>query len=252
MNLIPLTGLGEVLPGDNLANLLIAALESQQLVPEPGDVLVVAQKIVSKAEDRYVDLASVIPSAEAVSLAIEVDKDPALVQLILNESVAVVRKAPGVLIVRHLHGYVHANAGIDRSNLPVDGDRERVLLLPENPDASARQLVEAISTHFDCPAAVIINDSAGRPFREGTAGFAIGAAGFNPLVDLVGKQDRNGRVMETTQVAVGDELAAAASYLMGQADEGIPVVLIKGAAVLEGDYDSKALIRDKGRDLFRR
>ncbi|MCY4044054.1 MAG: coenzyme F420-0:L-glutamate ligase [Cellvibrionales bacterium] len=250
MECIAVKNFPEVLPGDDLAALLIQSLEHQGLVLGEGDIVAMAQKIVSKAENRYAVLDEVKPSDEALALAKEIDKDPSITQLILDESVEIVRKRPGVVIVEHNQGYVHANAGIDRSNLPAS-NKERVLLLPVDANKSASELNDRLSWHFGCQLGVIINDSAGRAWRNGTQGFAIGIAGFNPLIDLIGKPDRSGRVMETTQVAVGDELAAAASFIMGQADEGTPVVVIKGAKVELGVFDAKCLIREKRFDLFR-
>jgi coenzyme F420-0:L-glutamate ligase/coenzyme F420-1:gamma-L-glutamate ligase len=250
MELIALTNFPEVLPGDDLSTLLIEAIEKQGLVLNQGDIVAMAQKIVSKAENRYVTLDEVVPTDEAIQLAKDIDKEPGITQLILDESVDIVRKRPGVVIVEHNQGYVHANAGIDRSNLP-SSEKERVLLLPVDANQSAEALNKKLASHFGCDLGVIINDSAGRAWREGTEGFAIGIAGFNPLINLIGKKDRNGRVMEITQVAVGDELAAAASFMMGQADEGTPVVVIKGANVELGTFDAKCLIRDKQFDMFR-
>lgn len=242
--------LGEVLAGDDVAQLIINALEAAEIQLQSGDVVVIAQKIISKAEGRYRYLDQVKPGQQARMLAPECDKDPRLVQLILDESEEVLRVRKGVIVVQHKLGYVHANAGIDRSNLPPDR-RERVLLLPKNPDASSEAIRQRLDRHFAVQSAVIINDSAGRAWRNGTCGFAIGTAGFEPLVDLVGQKDRHGRVMEVTQVAVADELAAAASVLMGQADESRPVVVIRGARVKQGSYLSTSLIRDKQSDLFR-
>ncbi len=250
MELIALQHIPEVLPGDDLGIVLLEAIDKQQLTLNSGDILVLAQKIISKAEDRYVTLSEVVPSDEAKVLAREVDKAPEIIQLILDESVDIVRKRKGVVIVEHNQGYVHANAGIDRSNLP-DPEKERVLLLPEDANRSALKLKVRLDKALGLDLGIIINDSAGRAWREGTMGFAIGTAGFNPLIDMVGHKDRDGRVLEATTVAVGDELAAAASYLMGQADEGLPAVVIKGANPEMGHFDAKPLIRDKQFDLFR-
>lgn len=250
MQLLALSGIAEVVPGDNVAFIITQALEASGLSLEDGDVIAIAQKIISKAEDRYRFLDTVIPSEQAKELALKCDKDARQMQLVLDESVDILRTRPGVIVVEHRLGYVHANAGIDKSNLPLS-DRERVLLLPLDADASA----EAIRQHFQhkhgIKIGVLINDSAGRAWREGTMGFAIGTAGFEPLIDLIGHHDRHGRPLEITKVAVADELAAAASYLMGQADEGTPVVLIRGAKPRLGDYSSKALIRHKQHDMFR-
>lgn len=250
MSLFAVEGLPEVHPGDDVADLIIDCLLDQGQSMQSGDVLVIAQKIISKAEDRYALLKNVVASEQAQSLAIECDKDPRLVQLILDESVEVLRVRPGVIIVEHRHGYVHANAGIDRSNLPTCDD-ERVLLLPLDSDKSADLIREKLQQRFNVDVAVIINDSAGRAWRTGTLGFAIGSAGFNPLIDMIGKTDMHGRVMEVTQVAVADELAAAASYLMGQADEARPAIVIRGAKPQLGDFPSNVLIRDKQGDMFR-
>ncbi len=250
MQIIGLKGVAEIKPNDDLCAVILAALEVNQVQLDAGDLVVLAQKIVSKSENRYVTLADVKPSQKAIALADEVQKEATLVQLVLDESVEVVRKRPGVVVVEHKQGYVHANAGIDRSNLPAS-EKERVLLLPKDANASAEKLRWALSKQVDCDLGVIINDSAGRAWREGTVGFAIGTAGFNPLVNLVGQQDRNGREMETTQVAVADELAAAASFIMGQADEGMPIVIVKGANVTLGEFDARVMIRDKQFDLFR-
>lgn len=234
--------------GDDLAALIRRALEHNQLQLEDGDVLVLAQKIVSKSENRYVSLDEVEPSAEALAWADKIDKDPRLIELILRESVEVVRSRPGLMIVEHRLGYVHANAGIDQSNLESSDD-ERVLLLPENPDVSARQLKQNFAGEADI--SVIINDSAGRAWRNGITGFAIGTAGFEPVQDMVGHRDMNGRELQATQIAVADELAAAASFGMGQADEGLPVVLIRGARLRKSASGSEALIRAREQDLFR-
>lgn len=250
MQLIPLVGIPEVMPGDDVATLIIQALQQGNLQLEQGDVIAIAQKIVSKAENRYRYLDEVVPSDEAQRLAPLCDKDPRQVQLVLDESKEVLRVRPGVIVVEHRLGYVHANAGIDKSNLP-QSTRERVLLLPENPDASCEQIRKTLQAEFGQAIGVLINDSAGRAWRNGTAGFAIGTAGFEPLWDLIGELDRHGRRLEITQVAVGDELAAAASYMMGQAAESCPVVLIRGAKPRLGEFPSTSLIRDKKSDMFR-
>ena len=238
-------------PGDNLADQIIASLAKAKLVLAPGDVLVLAQKIVSKSEGRYGYLNKVVVGDEAIALAPQIDKDPRLVQLILDESVEVVRQRPGVVIVEHNKGYVHANAGIDKSNISSDEANPRVLLLPLDSDASAAALQAEIDQKLGVDVMIIINDSAGRAWRNGTAGMAIGTAGFEPLVDMIGESDLFERPMEVTTVAVADELAAAASFLMGQAAEGSPVVLIRGAKLNTSSEGSESLIRAKQQDLFR-
>lgn len=250
MQLFAVEELPEFQPGDDVGSIITSALLQAGQPLQQGDVMVVAQKIISKSEGRYAYLNDVVAGDKAQKLALRCDKDPRLVQLILDESVEVVRIRPGVIIVEHRQGYVHANAGIDRSNLPKS-DNERVLLLPLDSDASARHLRDSLTQSFNVECAVIINDSAGRAWRNGTLGFAIGTAGLNPLVDMVGKTDMHGRAMEVTEVAVADELAAAASFIMGQADEARPVVVIRGANVQLGDYDSTVLIRQRDKDMFR-
>lgn len=250
MQLIALAGIPEVVPGDDVAALIASALQQNNLTLEDGDIIAIAQKIISKAENRYRYLDEVEPSAKAIELAPLCDKDPRQVQLVLDESAEVLRVRKGVIVVEHRLGYVHANAGIDKSNLPASS-RERVLLLPENPDASCQQIRGQLEKTYSVKIGVLINDSAGRAWRNGTVGFAIGTAGFEPFWDMIGELDRHGRRLEITQVAVADELAAAASYMMGQAAESCPVIVIRGANPRLGDYSSRALIRDKKSDLFR-
>ncbi|MCK9284593.1 MAG: coenzyme F420-0:L-glutamate ligase [Rhodocyclaceae bacterium] len=250
MQLIALPGLPRVQPGDDLAALIRAALQPAGLELADGDVLVVAQKIVSKAENRYVELNDVTVGEQAQTLAAETGKEPRLVQLILDQSVAVVRHRPGVLIVEHRNGYVHANAGVDQSNIEQPPGQPRALLLPKDPDASAARLraaLEETGKHLN----VIINDTAGRAWRNGVMGFALGSAGFEPVVDLIGTRDLFGNTLQVTQVAVADELAAAASFVMGQTAEATPVVLIRGARLLPSESTSKNLIRAREHDLFR-
>ncbi|MAT92440.1 MAG: coenzyme F420-0:L-glutamate ligase [Halioglobus sp.] len=251
LQLIPLDGLPRVEPGDDLARLVAAALGEGALALEEGDVLVVAQKVVSKAEGRYARLAEVRVGDEATALAARAEKDPRLVQLILDESREVLRVRPGVIIVEHRNGYVHANAGIDRSNIDSDPEDPRVLLLPVDPDASARRLRASLAALTGVSVQVIINDSFGRAWRNGTVGVAIGCAGLEPLRNQVGEQDLFGNVLEVTEPAVADELAAAASLVMGQAAEGCPVVLVRGAQLAGGAGGSAALLRERGQDLFR-
>ena len=248
--LTPLTGIKLVEPGDDLGDIAVAAFAANRLVPEPGDVLVVAQKIVSKAEGRYVDVATVKPSERAIALGAEVDKDPRFVEVVLSESRRVVRHRPGLLIVEHRLGFVMANAGIDHSNLPAQGD-ERVLLLPEDPDGSARALREQLAEAFGTDIAVIICDSFGRPWRKGTVGVALGAAGLPALIDLRGQPDLFGRELLVTETGFADEIAAAAGLVMGQADEAVPMVLVRGLRWSAPEVAAAALIRPAEHDLFR-
>ncbi len=238
-------------PGDNLLTLIIQSLQDSGVELENDDVLVLAQKVISKAENRYAYLNEIEASKEAIELAAKTDKDPRVVELILNESVDVVKHRKGAIIVEHRLGYVHANAGIDQSNIHSDSDNPRVLLLPINPDKSAAQLRQGLQQQTGKQVAIIVNDSAGRAWREGTMGFAIGTAGFEPVVDLIGQVDLFDRPLEATTVAIADELAAAGSFLMGQAAEGAPVVLIRGAKLPTSNQGSKALIRARAIDMFR-
>lgn len=251
-SLIPLSDLPLVRPGDDLAALLGAAIERRLgKLLTTGDVLVVAQKVVSKAEGRYVDLARIEPSAEAQRLARDTEKDPRLVQVILDESTRVVRHRPGVLIVEHRLGFVMANAGIDRSNIDPAMGQEPVLLLPRDPNASAAALREKLGARFGAAPAVIVSDSFGRAWRRGTTGTALGSAGLPALVDMRGHADLYGRELRVTEIGFADEIAAAASLLMGQADEAIPAVLIRGLMWSAPAQAASALIRAADEDLFR-
>jgi coenzyme F420-0:L-glutamate ligase/coenzyme F420-1:gamma-L-glutamate ligase len=251
LELIPLQGFPHVEPADDLAALIASALSDNALQLQNGDVLVVAQKIVSKSEGRYVRLADVTVTDDARELAARADKDPRLVQLILDESKEVLRVRPGVIIVEHRNGYVHANAGIDRSNITSSQEDPRVLLLPRDSDASAQRLRVAMAAVCGVAPQVVINDSMGRAWRNGTVGLAIGCAGIEPLNNQIGEIDLFGNVLEVTEPAVADELAAAASLVMGQAAQGCPVVLARGAGLAQSDAGSAALLRDRALDMFR-
>lgn len=251
LSLVALGGMPLVRPGDDLPALILEALAATGERLRDGDVLVLAQKIVSKAEGRIVDLATVAPSAEAVELAEAVDKDPRLVELILSESAEVVRYRKGVLIVAHRCGAVLANAGIDRSNVDGADSDGRVLLLPSDPDRSCATLRAALRARSGANVGVVINDSLGRAWRNGTVGAALGAAGIAALLDLNGRPDLFDRPLQATQVGLADELAAAASLLMGQADEGRPVVLVRGLSFGTGDGAAADLVRPREQDLFR-
>jgi coenzyme F420-0:L-glutamate ligase / coenzyme F420-1:gamma-L-glutamate ligase len=236
--------------GDDLAAIIVKALRAADLALAPGDVLVLAQKIISKAEGRLIDLATIAPSERAVALAKETGKDARIVELILEESTEVLRHRTGVLIVAHKLGLVLANAGIDRSNVGEDG-AEHVLLLPRDPDHSCAELRRAIATATGVEVGVMIIDSIGRAWRNGTIGTAIGVAGLPGLLDLRGTPDLFGRPLETTEVGLADELAAAASLVMGQAGEGTPVVLARGLRYGRRDGSASELIRAREKDLFR-
>jgi coenzyme F420-0:L-glutamate ligase / coenzyme F420-1:gamma-L-glutamate ligase len=251
LTLTALTGIKLVEPGDDLGAIAVAAFAANRIVPEPGDVLVVAQKIVSKAEGRYVDVTTVEPLERAVALAAEVDKDPRFVEVVLSESKRVVRHRPGLLIVEHRLGFVMANAGIDHSNLPTWAGGERVLLLPQNPDGSALALRTELVDTFGTEISVIICDSFGRAWRKGTVGIALGAAGLPALIDMRGQPDLFGRELLVTETGFADEIAAAAGLLMGQADEAVPMVLVRGLGWSAPEVPAAALIRPAEHDLFR-
>jgi len=245
-----LSGIPLIEPGDDLCTVIADAIEVAEIIPQPADTLVIAQKIVSKSEGRYVDLATVIPSARALELADATHKDARLIEVILSESTEVLRQHKDILIVAHRLGFVMANAGVDQSNVAPNGG-DRVLLLPRDPDASCAALKAAFDRRFGVDVAVVINDSFGRAWRNGVVGVALGAAGIPALQNLIGAPDLFGRPMRVTEVAIADELAAAASLLMGQADEGMPVVHVRGLKWNAAPANAAALIRPKHMDLFR-
>jgi coenzyme F420-0:L-glutamate ligase / coenzyme F420-1:gamma-L-glutamate ligase len=251
LEVVGLNGLPLIKAGDDLVELIASSLKQNGVEPRAQDVLVVAQKVVSKAEGRMVDLATIEPSDSARTLAVEVDKDPRLVEIILSESARVVRARRNVLIVEHRLGFIMANAGVDQSNVgPADG-ASRVLLLPENPDRSAEALRNGLTALTGIDLAVVINDSFGRPWRQGTAGVAIGVAGLPALIDLRGRPDLFGRKLEVSVIGFADEIAAAASLVMGQADEAAPVVLIRGLRWSAPESTAATIVRSPNEDLFR-
>jgi coenzyme F420-0:L-glutamate ligase/coenzyme F420-1:gamma-L-glutamate ligase len=244
----PIHGIPTIRPEDDLAAVLIAAMATSQIVPETGDVVVVCQKIVSKAEGRAVALASIEPGplAREVAAAGE-DKDPRLAELVLRNSTRIVMMKRGHLIVETGPGWVCANAGVDASNT---GDDDVALLLPLDPDATAANLARRLSEHFGVAIAVIVSDTWGRPWRVGLVDFAIGVAGMNPLRDLRGSHDMDGRELHHTVNADADALAAAAGLLMTK-DAGIPAVLVRGYRSAAGSGTGRDLVRDPETDLFR-
>jgi coenzyme F420-0:L-glutamate ligase/coenzyme F420-1:gamma-L-glutamate ligase len=248
--LLALGGIPIVRPRDDLAAIIADALAARGDRLRSGDVVVVAQKIVSKAEDRFVTLASVTPSPRAIEIARETAKDPRLVEVILSESKRVVRLRRDLVIVEHRLGIVLANAGVDHSNVGGE-DAERVLLLPRDPDSSAAELRGALTARYMCDIAVIVNDSVGRAWRRGTVGIALGAAGLPSLLDLRGKPDLFGRRLRSSIIGFADELAASASLIMGQASEGRPVVIVRGLDFPREDRPARSLIRAEAEDLFR-
>jgi coenzyme F420-0:L-glutamate ligase / coenzyme F420-1:gamma-L-glutamate ligase len=251
--LTALPGLPLVQPGDDLGALILSGLRAAGLALQSGDVVAVAQKVVSKAEGRLVDLGQVTPSPRALALAAETLKDARFVEVVLSESTEVLRARPNTLIVEHRLGFVCANAGVDRSNVgphAVAGD-EVVLLLPCDPDAACQALRERLRAETGADVAVLINDSHGRAWRNGTVGVALGAAGFPALLDMRGHPDLFDYALQVTQIGLADELAAAASLLMGQADEGRPVIHIRGVPYPFREGSARELIRPKEMDLFR-
>ncbi len=249
ITLTAVPGMPAIGAGDDLAGILGDALAAAGLSPRRGDVLVVTHKIVSKAEGRSVALADATPSARARELAAATGKDPALVEVILSESRAVLRYRPGLIITEHRLGMVIANAGVDQSN--VSAGAGHVLLLPQDPDASAAALRAALAARFGAPVAVVVSDSVGRAWRNGVVGLALGAAGLPALLDLRGRMDLEGRPLQVTQVGLADQIASAAELLMGEADEGRPVVLVRGLALEGPALPAAALIREREADLFR-
>lgn len=245
---VGLDEIGEVVPGDDLAAAILDALAAAGETLQPGDVIALAQKIVSKAEGRAVRLADVTPSPRAEELAGVTGKDPRLCELLLAETHLVLRQREGLVVVEDVRGMVLANAGIDASNVTADGDS--VLLLPVDSDASARALRAALEQRSGVAPAVVILDSIGRAWRQGTVGTAIGVAGMPALLDLRGKPDMHGRLLETSELGLADEVAAAASLLMGQADERCPAVLLRGLS-FTGDGAARDLLRPRDRDMFR-
>ncbi|MGH7275563.1 MAG: coenzyme F420-0:L-glutamate ligase [Candidatus Rokuibacteriota bacterium] len=243
---IGVEGIPEVRPGDDIARLIVEAAARQATPLTGGDLLVVGQKIVSKAEGRLVRLADVRPSAAAQSMAASLARDPRLVEVILRESRRVVRMDQGVLITETHHGWVCANAGVDQSNVDLDC----VALLPEDPDRSARALRDRVRVLAGADVLVIVADTFGRPWREGLTNVAIGLAGFAPLRNYLGERDPAGRPLQATILALADELAAAAEPVMGKLDR-IPAAIVRGLRLVPGEEGSKPLLRDPARDLFR-
>lgn len=248
LTLTPLRGVPRIRSGDDIAAVALDAVSASKVALKSGHVLIFAQKIISKAEGRLVHLDAVSPSERAKELALITQKDPRIIELVLSESREVLRATPGVIIVEHRLGFVLANAGIDRSN--IDGD-EHVLLLPVDPDKSSQKIREEIMRRTKCDVGVMVIDSIGRAWRNGTVGTLIGSSGVETLLDLRGKPDLFGRRLETTEVGWGDELAAAASLVMGQASEGWPIVHAAGSSLLRRDAESAALLRPRNKDLFR-
>ena len=251
LELIALESVPLIKAGDDLAAIALEALARMRLSLEDRDVLVFAQKIVSKSEGRMIRLKDMEPSPRARELARIADKDARLIEIILGESREVMRVRAGVIVVEDIRGLVLANAGVDASNVNADGGDGSVLLLPKNPDDSAERLREALRERSHCDIGVVINDSIGRAWRNGTIGTAIGVSGLPGLLDLRGSPDLFGRPLRTTDVGLADEIASAASLIMGQAGEGRPVVLVRGVPYARREGSARELLRDKALDFFR-
>jgi coenzyme F420-0:L-glutamate ligase / coenzyme F420-1:gamma-L-glutamate ligase len=251
LTLRALDGVPLVKAGDDLAGIILDALAASGLALQADDVVVLAQKIVSKAEGRMIELGGIEPSAEAIEIATRSDKDPRVVQLILEESDEVLRVRPGAVIVGHRLGFVAANAGIDQSNIGNGADDDRVLLLPLDPDGTCAKLRSELKARTGVDIAVVIIDSIGRAWRNGTVGTAIGVSGMAGLLDLRTKPDLFGRPLKTSELGLADELASAASLVMGQSSEGRPIVLARGVPYARREGNAHELIRPKEIDLFR-
>jgi len=243
---IGVEGIGEIVPGDDLARLIVEAATRQHTALAPGDVIVVSQKIVSKSEGRLVRLRDVTPSPAALSMAGHLDRDARLLEVILRESRRIVRMDRGILIAETHHGWVCANAGVDQSNV----DRDTVALLPEDSDRSAATLREGLRALTGSDVAVIVADTFGRPWREGLTNIAIGVSGIAPLQSYLGQRDPAGRELQATILALADEVAGAAELVMGKLAR-IPVAIVRGLDLPPGEHGSKPLLRDPARDLFR-
>lgn len=250
LQLTALTDIPLIRPGDDLAAIVLAGLARAELTLQDGDVIVIAQKIVSKAEGRLLHWRELTPSAQALELAALTGKHPGHVQAILDDSLSIVRVARGVLITEQRAGWICANAGVDHSN--VDGDSDDLLtLLPDDADRSAQRLRERLVDATGAQIAVIINDTHGRAWRMGAVGVAIGVAGIIPVTDLRGHPDLFGMTLRSSEVGTADEIASAASLLMGQSDEGRPVVHVRGAPFQAGEGSARAIVRPPQLDLFR-
>lgn len=254
LELLPIAGLPDIKPGDDLARMILDSIKENGLELLDGDILVITQKIISKAENRYVNITRIKPSRKAKRMARVSSKKPELIEAILRESRKVLRFNKRAIIVEHRNGFVCANAGLDRSNIYREGDEgtEWYLMLPEDADRSASLIRSSVENNQNVKVGVLIIDSHGRAWRYGTVGTSIGLAGLPGLVDLRGKADLYGRELKITRVGAADELAGAASLVMGQAAEKIPVVLARGFPYVLRDGSLKELLRDPEKDLFRK
>lgn len=249
MNILSLPGIPLVQPGDNLIQIILDGVQAAGLSLQSGDVLVVTSKIISKAEGRLVRLDAVEPGEEARKLAEEVNKDPRIVELILQESHAISRQARNVLVTQHRLGFISANAGIDQSNVPQSG--EYVLLLPLDPDATAQHIREQLLAQTGADVGIVVSDSHGRPFRVGTVGVAIGVAGLPAVLDLRGQPDLFGRELHISMQGYGDMIASTAQLVSGEGAEGRPVTLVRGLPYPRRDGTARDLLRAPENDLYR-
>lgn len=251
---LALTDVPIVAPGDDLVRIVTHAIRAAGETLQPCDVVCVTSKLLSRAEGRFVDLSTLNVSDEARLLGDEIGKDSRIVELILRESTAVSRKAPNVLVTRHRLGFISANAGIDASNARPPGASEEsgpwALCLPGDPDASAETLRAALAAEFGVPVGVVVTDSFGRPFRNGTVGAAVGVAGLPAVFDQRGKIDLFGRTLEATITGVADQVAAAADLVSGQADEGRPITVVRGLSFEPVASSARDLLRPPGTDLY--
>ena len=251
VTLTPLAGIPIVRDGDDVARLVGDAIDRAGIAAADFDVVVVTQKILSKAEGRRVRLADVEPSPRARELAAALDKDPRMIEVVLGESSEVVAHGHGVLITEHRSGHVMANSGVDRSNVGPASDDEEVLLLPHDADASAAALARALKARFGCSIAVVVSDSVGRAWRNGVAGIAIGAAGLPSLTDLRGEPDLFGVPLKVTLTGLADQVASAANLVAGEGAQGVPAVHVRGLAWNAAPAPARALVRERESDLFR-
>lgn len=250
LNLIALKKFPLIEPNDNLNEIILNSLKSNKLILEDGDIFVIAQKVISKSENRYVNLDDVNPSDRAFDLGKDLGRDPSFIQLILNESKSIISTEKNVIIVEHNLGFIHINAGIDRSNIPQD--KNLVLLLPLDPSSSATNIQMFLSQEIGKNISVIVTDSMSRPYRSGVTNFALASSNLQSLIDLKGESDIYGNTLKSTEIAIADELAAAAGLLMGQGDESQPVVVVKGFNKSSYDINNAFdLIIDKDDDLYR-
>jgi coenzyme F420-0:L-glutamate ligase / coenzyme F420-1:gamma-L-glutamate ligase len=253
LTITPIPDIPLIKPGDNLPEIIIQAAKNSDILPKEGDIWILAQKIVSKAENRLVNINRIVPSTRAFEIANKTRKDPRFVELVLRESKNVLREKPGALIVEHNCGFICANAGIDHSNVEADEGNpdDWYLLLPEDSDQSALKIRKELEITFGFHFGVMIIDSHGRAWRNGTVGTTIGLSGLPGVVDLRGRQDLFGYRLQITQICAADELAGAASLMMGQANESQPVVLASGFPYPLREGNITELIRPKDEDLFR-